>query len=73
MTIHASKGLEFDNVIIAGANEGKIPHYAGDLAEEKRVFYVALTRAKQKVFIITSGERSRFIDEIPSRFREELN
>jgi superfamily I DNA/RNA helicase len=50
--IHQSKGLEFDVVCIAGAVEGVMPHYySGDLEEEKRLFYVAMTRPKEKLYI----------------------
>lgn len=82
-TIHAAKGLEFDNVIIAGVEEGIIPHYLsldgyGNIEEERRLFYVALTRAKQQVVITYCCNRkkwsapSRFIDEIPKKYKEEL-
>ena len=84
MTIHASKGLEFPVVFIVGAEEGLIPHgravdEGGDNAveEERRLFYVAITRARDKLFIsscqkrrhmqsIVECEISRFMDEIPS-------
>ena len=73
ITVHQSKGLEFDIVFIAGAVEGEFPSYFalrdGKLEEEKRVFYVALTRAKKQVYITgfksnVRGQRlhsSRFI------------
>ena len=55
ITVHQSKGCEFDEVIFAGASENEIPSYparaSGDETEEKRVFYVALTRAKRKLII----------------------
>ena len=84
MTIHASKGLEFPVVFIAGAEEGLIPHArsveenGGNVEEERRLFYVAITRAKEKLFInyaLTRRDRegkeksvlpSRFIEEIPT-------
>ena len=82
MTIHASKGLEFPVVFIAGAEEGLIPHARsveenkGDVEEERRLFYVAITRARDKLIIsscrkrrhmqmVTESEPSRFLDEIP--------
>ncbi len=82
MTIHASKGLEFPVVFIAGAEEGLIPHArsveenGGDVEEERRLFYVAITRARQKLYIsacqkrrrqqmVVESEPSRFLDEIP--------
>ena len=82
MTIHAAKGLEFPVVFIAGAEEGLIPHARavaendGDVEEERRLFYVAITRARDKLFISSCRKRrhlqmsvetepSRFLDEIP--------
>ena len=82
MTIHASKGLEFPVVFIVGAEEGLIPHARsveenkGDVEEERRLFYVAITRARDKLIIsscrkrrhmqmVTESEPSRFLDEIP--------
>ncbi|MCQ2591693.1 MAG: UvrD-helicase domain-containing protein [Treponema sp.] len=87
MTIHASKGLEFPVVFIAGAEEGLIPHArsveenGGDVEEERRLFYVAITRARDKLFIsscqkrrkmtsIVECEPSRFLDEIPENLVE---
>ena len=84
MTIHAAKGLEFPVVFIAGAEESIIPHAraveeGGDAAveEERRLFYVAITRARDKLFISSCrarrrqretapAEPSRFLDEIPA-------
>ena len=81
MTIHLAKGLEFPNVIIAGAEEGLFPHSrslmeAKAIEEERRLMYVAMTRAKKKLFITRARERytfgnysanpaSRFLKEIP--------
>lgn len=87
MTIHASKGLEFPVVFIAGAEEGLIPHARsveenkGDVEEERRLFYVAITRARDKLIIsscrkrrhmqmVTESEPSRFLDEIPENLVE---
>lgn len=74
-TMHSSKGLEFDTVFIVDANEGITPHKKAvlppDIEEERRLFYVAMTRAKDNLYIFNSKERynkemirSRFIDEI---------
>lgn len=84
MTIHASKGLEFDYVYIVGLEENLFPsqmalHSREELEEERRLFYVAMTRAKKKAamsYAITryrygqliQGEPSRFIDEIDPAF-----
>lgn len=83
MTIHASKGLEFPIVFIAGAEEDLIPHARsvaendGNVEEERRLFYVAITRARDKLYISSCRQRrhmqmirecepSRFLDEIPA-------
>lgn len=74
-TMHSSKGLEFQVVFIVDANEGITPHkkavLEADLEEERRLFYVAMTRAKEYLYIFSAKERynkvmqrSRFIDEI---------
>ena len=84
MTIHAAKGLEFPIVFVVGLEENLFPSQLSlnareDLEEERRLFYVAITRAEQKVFLsyaqtrfkwgnLISCEPSRFIDEIDSRF-----
>ncbi len=74
-TMHSSKGLEFKIVFIIDANEGIIPHHKAlldeDLEEERRLFYVAMTRAKEKLYIYSVKKRynkeldcSRFVGEI---------
>ena len=91
MTIHAVKGLEFDNVFIVGMEEGIFPHYnsinEGTIAaieEERRLCYVAITRAKINLWMLNAKKRmlfgntqlnmpSRFMDEIDSRYIEEEN
>ncbi len=66
MTVHASKGLEFDYVFITGLEEGLFPHerqeaeLEEDKEEERRLFYVALTRAKKKVYLSYAGTRTIF-------------
>lgn len=80
MTLHASKGLEFPVVLIAGLEEGLLPFYASsieqaDLEEERRLFYVGITRAKQKLYITHTNLRYRFGDinyPSESRFLSEL-
>lgn len=68
MTLHGAKGLEFDRVFIAGANTGKLPlesqGKAGDIEEERRLMYVGLTRAKEKL-IITTASPSTFLADLP--------
>ena len=64
MTAHAAKGLEFDVVIVAGAEEGlfplDFPGRAGDPAEERRLFYVAVTRARRAVWLLRAQKRRLF-------------
>jgi DNA helicase-2/ATP-dependent DNA helicase PcrA len=60
-TMHSSKGLEFDTVFIVDANEGITPHKKAvlpeDIEEERRLFYVAMTRAKKALYIFSAKER----------------
>ncbi len=81
MTIHAAKGLEFDIVFLAGIEDTIIPHSRAieenesNIEEERRLFYVAITRARSKLYI-TSCRRRRHMKDIieskPSRFLLEL-
>jgi len=69
MTIHLAKGLEFDAVFIIGCNEGLLPHqmsYHNDeeIEEERRLMYVAMTRAKKELFLNFYNLPSRFLYEI---------
>ena len=86
MTLHAAKGLEFDCVFITGLEEGLFPHEnavtsfnssgADGLEEERRLMYVAITRARQRLYLsfcqtrMLHGQtrynvKSRFVDELP--------
>lgn len=74
-TMHGAKGLEFEGVCIAGAVEGVIPHSKsttiGELEEERRLFYVGMTRAKRHLVI--SMVKKRYEEKVePSRFIEEM-
>ena len=74
MTIHGSKGLEFDTVFILGVNEGSIPYRRGmkdNLEEERRLLYVAMTRAKEYLELTYVQEKNGN-EQKPSRFIEEL-
>ncbi len=71
LTIHASKGLEFPCVFLIGAEEGILPHDKADITEEKRLLYVAITRAKNQLCILHANKRggkpakiSRFVSDI---------
>lgn len=57
LTVHQAKGLEYDNVFISGLVEGVFPNKKGNLDEEKRLFYVAMTRAKKRI-ILTYSKRN---------------
>ncbi|NEO32778.1 MAG: UvrD-helicase domain-containing protein [Symploca sp. SIO3C6] len=72
VTIHQAKGLEFDTVFIAGVSEREIPYYRsldeGRLEEEKRLFYVAMTRAKRNLLISANQKNPWGYPAIPSKF-----
>lgn len=88
MTVHAAKGLEFQTVFISGLEEGLFPHEnsrnePNGLEEERRLMYVAMTRAQQRLYLSYAESRmlhgqvrvnvpSRFIDEIPDDFLKRL-
>jgi DNA helicase-2/ATP-dependent DNA helicase PcrA len=86
MTLHNAKGLEYPTVFIAGCEDGVFPHSRaideGGLEEERRLFYVGITRAMRQLYLTyarrravfgaaTYGMRSRFLDEIPADLLEE--
>lgn len=87
MTLHSAKGLEFPTVFILGLEEGIFPHSRAQLSqseleEERRLMYVGLTRAKERVFLLYTEMRtifgstqvnppSRFIEEIPAHLVDE--
>ncbi|MFA6383588.1 MAG: 3'-5' exonuclease, partial [Parcubacteria group bacterium] len=89
MTLHSAKGLEFKVVFIAGLEEGILPHSRSlmnqhEMEEERRLMYVGITRAKEKVYLLFTGERnifgstqvnapSRFLDDIPKELIETKN
>ncbi len=80
MTLHNAKGLEFECIIIAGLEEGLFPHHSamddiGEMEEERRLFYVGMTRAKKFLYLSFANMRRRmgFIEgEVPSRFLSEI-
>ncbi len=87
LTLHAAKGLEFPIVFITGLDDGVLPHNRSlddpeEMAEERRLFYVGLTRAKQRVYLVRAAQRnvygnfqdsiaSRFLDDIPANLLQE--
>ena len=80
MTLHTAKGLEYDVVFLTGIEEGLLPHkmsflVPGGTSEERRLFYVGITRAKKKLHISLALSRSTFGDTdsaLPSRFLQEI-
>jgi DNA helicase-2/ATP-dependent DNA helicase PcrA len=80
MTLHNAKGLEYRAVIITGLEDGLLPHYSSlealdELEEERRLFYVGLTRAREKLYLFSAANRMRFgswIGNAPSRFIGEI-
>jgi ATP-dependent DNA helicase Rep len=79
MSLHAAKGLEFRYVFIVGVEDGNLPHEAsieeGRLDEERRLFYVGITRAKEALWLSHAREAQRWGDKLrlsPSRFIDEL-
>lgn len=81
MTVHSVKGLEFDYVFVVGLEEGIFPHVNslmdnGELEEERRLMYVAITRAKEKLYLVNSRMRTLFGKEQSnpaSRFIAEID
>ncbi|MBL8975475.1 MAG: ATP-dependent helicase, partial [Myxococcales bacterium] len=86
-TMHSAKGLEWPHVFIIGVEEGTMPHkrvaaprisdaIAGDIEEERRLFYVGITRARDQLYITRAAmrlERGAEVPRKPSRFIEELS
>lgn len=68
LTIHASKGLEFKHVFVISVEDGKFPSDKTDILEEARLFYVAVTRAKENLYISQIGNGNRFIEEYFSSY-----
>jgi DNA helicase II / ATP-dependent DNA helicase PcrA len=87
MTLHSAKGLEFKVVFIAGLEEGILPHSRSmldlkEMEEERRLMYVGITRAKEKVYLLFTSQRnifgstqvnppSRFLDDIPAHLLQD--
>jgi DNA helicase-2/ATP-dependent DNA helicase PcrA len=79
ITMHNTKGLEFDRVFITGLEEGVFPGRSSesdaDIEEERRIFYVAITRARKEVFLLACGRRTMWgktAYQTPSRFLQEI-
>ncbi len=80
LTLHAAKGLEFGVVFIVGLDDGLLPHSRSfdepeAMEEERRLFYVGITRAKDRLYLVRAlrrGGRGYFEDTVPSRFLEDI-
>ncbi len=80
MTLHAAKGLEFDTVILSGLEEGLLPtsralQQENAIEEERRLFYVGITRAKERLLLLHTKYRytyGQMVDQSPSRFLHEI-
>ncbi|WGD38004.1 UvrD-helicase domain-containing protein [Lysinibacter sp. HNR] len=80
MTLHTAKGLEYRAVFITGVEEGLLPHQmsaeeAGGPAEERRLFYVGITRAREKLYLslaMTRAQHGEITAAMPSRFLQEI-
>jgi DNA helicase II / ATP-dependent DNA helicase PcrA len=80
LTLHAAKGLEFGAVFIVGLDDGILPHSRSfdepeQMEEERRLFYVGITRAKDKLYLVRSiqrGGRGSFEETYPSRFLDDV-
>ena len=81
MTVHAAKGLEFDTVFVSGMEEGLFPHQGmgnekRDEEEERRLFYVAVTRAKTRLFLTLASVRKIYGTDTyaePSSFLTDID
>jgi DNA helicase-2/ATP-dependent DNA helicase PcrA len=67
LTLHRAKGLEWEAVFLPRVEEGELPVRRGDVEEERRLFYVGLTRAKRHLLVTWEGKPSRFLDELGVR------
>ncbi len=67
LTLHRAKGLEWEAVLLPHVEEGELPIRRGDVDDERRLFYVGLTRAKRHLLVTWEGRPSRFLDELGVR------
>ena len=80
MTLHSAKGLEFPHVFMVGLEEDLLPHrksveQGGEISEERRLCYVGITRARERLWMSYArqrGQRGKLVPRTPSRFLEEV-
>jgi DNA helicase-2/ATP-dependent DNA helicase PcrA len=68
-TVHQAKGREWDHVYVIGVNEGRMPHSNGDINEERRIFFVACSRAAKTLSISYNGNRSMFLNNFVDQIK----
>ena len=68
-TVHQAKGREWDHVFVIGANQGRMPHQDGEFNEEKRIFFVACSRAAKTLSISYNGVRSMFLNDFTDEIK----
>ena len=76
MTVHGAKGLEFPVVFLAGLTAGSFPlereRHVADLAEERRLFFVGMTRAREELILTASNPPSEFAQSLPGTVQREV-
>jgi superfamily I DNA/RNA helicase len=72
-TVHQAKGREWKNVFVIGCSQGMMPHKDGEILEEKRIFFVACSRAADRLHVSYSGPRSEFLNDFQQEVKEYVH